>query len=275
MRKIRKCLDELVIYCMRISLIDRICGYLSYQRRRKTRRVIEASLITQGVYPDVIQFGPFSGLKLPCKSFHYDARFEKVFGYYENELFDTIESIIAERPTYDRVIISGAADGFYAVGLALRMPESKITAFEIDPYRLCVLEKTSELNQTTTRVEIAGRCEPESLESCLHNSLKPLLICDVDGYEDILLNLDRLPSLKKASILVETHDCFVKGVSSRLKTRFSDTHCIEEIPMHGPDYGRLSFLTELTMHEVDSLLHSDRPMLQTWLWMHPTTCVNP
>jgi predicted O-methyltransferase YrrM len=54
----------------------------------------------------------------------------KLLGVYERELHDVLENLIAWGP--DLVIDAGAAEGYYAVGLARRLPQSRIMAFEME-----------------------------------------------------------------------------------------------------------------------------------------------
>lgn len=271
MSRLRKLLDESVIALLRHRLPDRVVGYLSYQRRRKTRRRVEAFLDSQGIDPDEIMRGPFRSMKLPPKEIFFDSRFEKVFGFYEHELFEAIECIATETPPYDSVVVAGAADGFYAVGLALKVPASVVTAFELNDFRQSVLKRTIEINSISERVVIKGRCDPVVLEETLRQARKPLLVCDVDGYEGDLLDKDLVPALARATMVVETHDCFVENVSEDLKSRFSKTHHIEELQMSGTEFADVSFLAGMSMHEIDSLTGSERPQLQTWLVMRPVS----
>jgi len=94
-------------------------------------------------------------------------------------------------------------------------------------------------------------------------------VVDVDGYEKPLLDPHVVPWLVAATLLVETHDCFVPGITELLKKRFLETHDIQEIAMSGPDYATIPALKGLTMHQLDAMVGSERPALQSWLWMRP------
>lgn len=268
MQKMRGLLDCVIGTMLKIQLFDRMAGYLEYQRRRKTRRAVEQRLDAQGLYPDEVLRGPFRGMKLPAKSEFFDCRFEKVFGTYEHELFEVLDTFPDRMPRGTDVFVVGAADGFYAVGIALTLPGSKIHAYERETGRREMLEKIARLNCTESRTIVMGECTPESLNETLPTALS-LVICDVDGYESDLFDPELVPNLRLATLLVETHDCFVPGVSDCLKKRFSESHSIHEIHMAGPDFRFLPVLVNLKMHEVESLVGSDRPMLQTWLFMIP------
>lgn len=267
-RTLRALLDEVIIKLLQVRWLDRFVGYLAYQRRRMTRRRVESRLEENGNYPDEVVRGPFCGMRFPGKSDYIDCRFEKVFGAYEHELFDVLGSLSSTTPAFDEVVVIGAADGFYAVGLALILPDVRIQAFERDAFRSRMLEKVASVNDVRDRIHLHGDCSPDILSRVLREC-RSLVVCDVDGYETELMDPERIPELLSATLLIETHDCFVPGVCGLLKERFSDSHLIREIHMSGPDFSDRPELVGLKMHEVEALVGSDRPMLQTWLQMWP------
>ena len=60
----------------------------------------------------------------------------KLLGQYETVFHDPIERAIAESP---RLIVNvGCADGYYAVGLALRAAGAHVLAHDLAPNRSCV-----------------------------------------------------------------------------------------------------------------------------------------
>ncbi len=268
MASLRHLLDQILIRLLQHPFADRVAGYIAWQRRRKTRRQIEAQLIADNRYPDSVLTGPFAGMTLPDKSLFLDARFEKTFGAYEHELFPLIQSLAQNPNAFDQLINIGAADGFYTVGLAQLFPQAKVLAYEPNQVKTPVLQETARLNHVADRIELSGLCTPDVLNH-LSPTPKTLLIVDVDGYEKPLLDPAQVPWLTSVSFLIETHDCFVPGITELLKQRFQPTHQIEEIPMAGPPYASIPPLKSLTMHQVDSMVGSERPNLQSWLWMTP------
>lgn len=268
MASLRHLLDQILIRLLQHPFADRVAGYIAWQRRRKTRRQIEARLDAQGLYPDSIVNGPFAGMTLPPKALFLDARFEKTFGAYEYELFPLIQSLGQNPNAFDQLINIGAADGFYTVGLAQLFPQAKVLAYEPNQIKTPVLLETARLNHVADRIELSGLCSPDVLNR-LTPTPKTLLIVDVDGYEKPLLDPAQVPWLTSVSLLIETHDCFVPGITELLKQRFQPTHQIEEISMAGPPYASIPPLKSLTMHQVDSMVGSERPNLQSWLWMTP------
>ena len=265
---IRGLIDKSVIALLRFGFFDRVVGYLSFQRRRKTRRQVEERLVREGCYPNIGQAGAFAGMQLPGREAFVDARFEKTFGAYEHELFPLVAELGQTSAAFDTLVNVGAADGFYTVGLARLFPEAKILAFEPNARKTPVLLEMARLNGIDGRVHLSGACTPEILAG-LAPTGSVLVVVDVDGYEKPLLDPQVVPWLVAASLLVETHDCFVPGITELLKKRFLATHEIQEIQMSGPDYGKIRPLSGLAMHQVDAMVGSERPSLQSWLWMQP------
>ena len=265
---LRELLDKLVIRLLKIRFFDRVVGYLNYQRRRKSRRQIEQSLRLDGRYPCEVVRGPFQGMRLPDHHCYIDSRFEKVFGAYEHELFPVIAALPSSPMQIDQVVVLGASDGFYAVGLSLLLPEASVIAYEMREHKRKALADAAALNQVMDRISLRGMATPECLSGVLQQGFG-FVFCDVDGYEKELLDPQKTPELSRASILVETHDCFVQGVCDLLKSRFAASHTIQEIFMEGPNFRFLPELAGLRMHEVEAMVGSERPMLQTWLWMTP------
>ena len=77
-----------------------------------------------------VHSGPFKGMQLMPEAMteNFGAL---LAGFYEHELHATVERAIAQ--PYDRILNIGCAFGYYSTGLALRMPNVKVHAFDIDP----------------------------------------------------------------------------------------------------------------------------------------------
>jgi hypothetical protein len=141
-------------------------------------------------------------------------------------------------------------------------------AFEPNPVKTPVLTEMARRNSVDSRISLRGFCRPDDLKALAPEGTI-LLVMDVDGGERDLLDPEAVPWLGNAAILVETHDAFVPDVTALLKKRFAETHTIVEFTMRGPDYGGIKQLQDLRMFEVDALVGSERPGLQSWLWMKP------
>jgi hypothetical protein len=195
----------------------------------------------------------------------------KLLGTYERELVRVIEEIIRER--FEEVIDIGAAEGYYAVGLARRLPAARVHAFEMSERGRALLSEMAMANGVADRVLIKGRCDVADLRDCLVSSRRPVVICDVEGFEATLLDPDRVPSLAHAPLLVEIHETLRPGVGQVIRTRFEITHQIEEIRQAERQIADFPFRTLYTRllpeRSLLDLLSEWRPQGMTWLWMRP------
>ena len=104
---------------------------------------------------DAVQAGPFAGMRMVARQ---PGGFSTpgLIGAYERELHDVLERLIASGG-YDRVVNVGAGEGYYAVGLARRLPDIPIIAFEADDALPPVLRANARANGVGERVTINGR----------------------------------------------------------------------------------------------------------------------
>lgn len=231
-------------------------GYLLHLTRSRTKRRVRS--------------GFFTGIRYVDDSTG-SAYIPKLLGIYESELADEVESICRRKPTL--IVDIGAAEGYYAVGLAVRNPQAKVIAFEMEPKGQTALREMCALNQVADRVEVRGKCEPSDLLAALKNAAAPVVVCDVEGYEEKLLDFQKVPLLAGACILVELHDFIIPGITEELKKRFSATHRIKHIwqqPRHREQFPWRTFGTSLLPTSyLDWSVSEWRPVRMAWLWMEP------
>lgn len=167
-----------------------------------------------------VRGGPFRGMQYVDQSI-CSTLAPKLLGSYEAELEHRIERIIANPPA--TIINIGAAEGYYAVGLALRCPRSRIVAFEMEAEGRALIAQLAAKNGVAARIDIRGACSPETLAPLLDETPAPLLIVDIEGYEVTLLDPAILPALRRCPMLVELHDDR-EPASRILAARFEPTH---------------------------------------------------
>src|SRR2546421_3493323 len=95
--------------------------------------------------PQEILAGPFKGMRYLDAAGHLP----KVLGAFENELNGAIEQLCALGP--DVILNIGSAEGFYAVGLARRLPQTKVIAYDIAKLPRYRLAKLARLNNLAGR----------------------------------------------------------------------------------------------------------------------------
>lgn len=216
--------------------------------------------------PGTVIGGPFKGMKhIPSPT---PGNFlPKLIGTYEMELAPVTERLIAM--DLDVAINVGGAEGYYSVGLAWRKPALRMISFELkNPIRHLMVQLAA-LNGVSGRVETRGACDPAELKAALSGPRKPLVICDCEGYEDVLLRPDEIPALKNAVVLVETHDPFCPGVSGRIRERFSATHTIEDFRGRPRTMSDLPAGVPLTGEDAMLAMEEDRSFQPLWFLMIP------
>jgi hypothetical protein len=220
----------------------------------------------------VVASGPFCGMKYVASGIE-SAYTPKLLGVYERELHSVIEAI--GRLDADRIIDVGAAEGYYAVGLATRNPRASVVAFEQEAAGRALVAELAARNGVSDRVRILGRCEPPDLRAALAGARRPVVVCDVECFEATLLDPAAVPELASAWVLAELHEFILDGVVDLVRGRFRATHAVTEIRQITrtrsdclclPWYARL--LPEAyAVYTVDEF----RPAPMSWLWMEPLT----
>ena len=207
----------------RLLNLLRWCYSPAYRRYRRSLamepevRAVSAALLATFSPPSVLT-GPFTGLRYVSGAVG-SAFPPKLLGTYEKELHPEIEALIAAAPA--TLIDIGAAEGYYAAGLASRLPSARVIAFEMDPEGRALLQQMADLNQVGDRLTIHGCCTIDSLRDALASAPSPVfLICDAEGAEAELLNPAQIPALHHVRILVELHPWERHDLLHLLETRF-------------------------------------------------------
>jgi hypothetical protein len=198
--------------------------------------------------------GPFAGMTYHTETSE-GCHVAKLLGSYEQPLHDAIEKAI--HADYQSVINIGCAEGYYAVGLAARMHDAQIFAFDLDGKARESCASLAGKNHVTERVHVGAGFSLEDFSRFADQ--KVLVVCDIEGAENDLLNPLLAPALSAMDMIIESHDCLIPGTTSTLIDRFASTHSVRIIHDNGqrtlansPDW----FL---------SLPHLDQ-LLAVWEW---------
>jgi hypothetical protein len=221
---------------------------------------------------DRIFTGPFKGMRFVWEA--WDANFAnpmpKFLGTYELELHNAMETVCSIAP--DLIVDVGAADGYYAVGLSLRVKSAEVVSFEELENGQKLVESVAELNGVEDRVRSLGRCEVNDLEAALSPGKTTFVMMDVEGYEDVLLDPVAIPALTRAHILVEAHDCYVPGMSEKIVERFNNTHQIEKITSRSRSISDIrpvsGFMKVYAKYNILGWTE-ERPFEMNWFFMKP------
>ncbi len=224
-----------------------------------------------GGEPIRILGGPFQGLRYFDRTV-WGPITPKWIGSYEEELHPVVRDILGEE--YAVILDVGAAEGYYAVGSAWKSPRSRVLAYDIDPIARRRQRQLATLNKIPN-LEIKKACTHGILEDEIRSAPgRVLLICDIEGAEQDLLDPEKAPALRKADLLVECHPSgadTMEAVLTSLTKAFSPSHRITEIPSaaRSPD-AYTSAIPELATVPPEVLaeaLKEYRPGPQKWLWM--------
>jgi hypothetical protein len=202
----------------------------------------------------IVLGGPFRGMEFLEHSSE-GCHVAKLLGCYEQPLFSHIENAISDE--FDLVINIGCAEGYYAVGMAMRMPNSKILAFDTNKDAQAACLKLAAANKVSERIQIGGTFNSEDFNS--YKDKRTLLLCDIEGAENELLDPQRADELTNIFMIVESHECVRPGVTDILTKRFSPTHNVIQVD----DSGSRNIIG--APQWFDKLSHLDQ-LLATWEW---------
>ncbi|MBC2594771.1 hypothetical protein H5P28_10910 [Ruficoccus amylovorans] len=180
------------------------------------------------VCPDMrVLGGPFAGLRYDGWKVAGSALPPKLLGTYEKELYPAIEEIIRSQPSL--IIDIGAAEGYYAVGLARALPQSRVVAFELRESARELLRDFAALHGVGERLSIHAGADQQTLLAAAE-AQTGFILCDCEGAEFGLLTRPGLEALRSFSLLIEVHDFVDPAGADRLERELSQTHQVERIP---------------------------------------------
>jgi hypothetical protein len=211
---------------------------------------------------DKICAGPFKGMNYRVRASE-GSRAARLLGVYEASLAPVIEAAVARG--YPLVVDVGSAEGYYAVGMALRLPAAQVLARDDNPQAQALCRELARLNGVEARVEVGGRMEHRDFDICA--AQRTLVICDIEGAEDALLDPIQAPGLLKADILVECHEGMAPGLTDRLAARFSASHHITRIGRLLDTQALPDWMEEWSDMDRLIALWEWRASPTPWLWM--------
>jgi len=197
--------------------------YSAWRLLAKYRALLIGNTITRRDGP-VVQSGPFAGMTLHG-NVSEGCFVPKLLGCYEEELHPVLRSLPAHG--LSTVINIGCSEGFYAVGLAGLMPNSIVKAYDINPEAQKMCRSLASLNNIADRVSVEGEFKTGDFAAFAGDLT--LVVCDIEGGEDELLDPRVAPALGEMYILVEFHEHLRPGVTDRVLNRFENTHSIKRI----------------------------------------------
>jgi hypothetical protein len=218
----------------------------------------------------VVQQGPFQGMRY-VRAVSWGQLVPKLLGSYEAELHEELERLIAGG--YDRVVNVGCAEGYYAVGLARRLPSATVYAFDSDAHARYLCRRLATRNGVQERVRVEGTCAPARLGAVV--ARRTLLVVDCEGCELTLLRPDLVPALAEADLLVELHDFLEPSTSATLVSRFSATHRVTIVDSVERDPAAYPCLARLSPKDRAHAVAEHRPGRMQWAVLRPLRGSSP
>ena len=217
--------------------------------------------------PSAVVSGPFRGM-VYARHAADKILLPRLLGTYECEVHAAVEQLCKSRP--DVVVIAGAGEGYYAVGLARRLPDAMVVAYDGFRWARHLLRQMVSRNSVGNRVRIERLVDPATLEKTLQAAKRPALVCDVDGFEIELVEPQTVPTLVRTTILLEMHP-WVSGLTEEMYRRFGSTHRIERFQQRRRNMQDLP--SDVALPEEEALWAMDeyqfRGVEHCWLYMTP------
>ena len=179
----------------------------------KVKDVIKAKALklVHDEYENIISFGPFSGMKLSKNPWwgSYD-QISKILGEYEKEVLEKLCYFLRLNKNSTFIDI-GAADGFYAVGVAFKGLADHTYAFEISSKGRSELKNNSILNKCNEKITILDIAELDTLKKIYKKLKNVVVIIDIEGNEYDFLDINILDLFKNSIVIVELHTNKIKN----------------------------------------------------------------
>lgn len=189
--------------------------------------------------------GAFKGLIYPSLDITESTLVPKIVGSYEYQLQPWFRQII--KSDYSDIIDIGSAEGYYAVGLAQKMPNTTVHCYDINVKDIEFSKQMAKVNNATNMTWNAF-CDEKTLINFPHRG-KTLIISDCEGYELQLFTKEVIKKCKNADFLIELHNNMNPIISTELLSRFQFTHDFVYVNNIDVNYDDLKGLEKLKVSE--------------------------
>jgi len=255
---LEKTLKSSIIYKLKISRQKK--NNISKLNKLFARELKIISEVFANQY--VVQNGHFKGMKYINRS-SGSSLLPKILGSYEEPIQDWIGEVI-HAGKYNRILDIGCAEGYYACGFALKMPKANIIGYDTDPEARNNSNELKNLNKLQN-IEIKSECTHAELNEM--SVPRTLVFCDIEGFEDVLLNPILVPNLKKVDLLVELHEFIVPDITNKIVERFHLTHTMQLV-VNYPFRIKKYETPNLTSQEVMDFIQNEfRPNYMKFIYM--------
>jgi hypothetical protein len=186
------------------------------------------------MHGDRVLAGPCAGMRYPLDLLESaDAPVAKMSGTYEIELRDALRDAVrcledGPRRTF---VDLGAADGYYAVGIARAVPRARVVAFDLSRSARRATARLAEVNQVDVELR-AGATAAGVMNLAVETGV---LLCDIEGSEVDVLTPRVGRALAHAFVIVEVHEGARPGAQAAMEMSFGSTHELTTVEIQSRD----------------------------------------
>jgi len=222
-------------------------------------------------YKYKVAHGPFKGMTLG-ENVWWSAndRITQTLGIYEKHVLDMLIDFSSKETT--KFIDIGAADGYFAVGMAFGDYFRDVHAFEISEEGQKHIKKNALRNKCKDRVTAYGEANLASLKGILNDEERAVVLIDIEGFEYDLLSLEMLSLLKKCFLVCELHPWMVECGNEKQEKLLRDASEYFDLSLIKREtYNPNQFveLDEFTDEERLIAVGEARRKNMNWLVLHP------
>ena len=218
----------------------------------------------------IVRHGPFAGLKYPELASIGSTLYPKLLGSYESEIQAWIQEICDAG--YSEIIDIGCAEGYYAVGLARRIPGALVYAYDTDERARQLCGNCAAANDVANRISVrAGFTVDELMGISIRQ--RGLIICDCEGGETGIFTEQTRHRFASWELLIETHDFIDITISTRIAELFQDTHELRTVAsIDDIQKAKRYKYPELVSFDLPirrAVVAEYRPSIMEWMFLKP------
>ncbi len=211
--------------------------------------------------------GPFQGLRYPkeCALTRYSTI--NLLGSYEMELHPWLYEVTPGK--YERILDIGAAEGYYAVGMALRA-QTPVDAYETETRSRKFCREMASLNGVAKLVSVHSWCSASTLRKLADR--RCLIFSDCEGYEVELFTTEVVRALSHSDCIIEIHEGAngsfwhpTDATRKVLEERFTPTHDIHIVTFGQRNVSQFPEVEFLGDEAYKAISEEDRGPNQQWM----------
>lgn len=223
------------------------------------------------LYGRKVQYGHFKGMMLNQNIWWGGYDFiPKLLGVYEEHVLNRIKDILSCKCL--AFIDIGAADGYFAIGVAYSGMSESVVAFETSDQARRLLAENASRNYCENRIAIRGEADHNNMREVLESVGDSLILIDIEGAEYALLDEAMLKLVCNCWLIVELHPRKILNGFALQEKLLESANKIFDIEIMVRDTYNPNFFEELSEFSDDERLLSfseGRKANGQWLVMKP------